>query len=178
LRNSVSRPHRVGDRNGVSETGVPKQEFGNEGTKQGLLIGALMWACPICGREHAKLYDARWNCVCRTDPYAVRAARARLTARLIRAYLSLALRILLGLVIGAALGTIMFSITGVPPWEGMGLGAAIGALFGIVWGLLAAFFLLAPFGDTVPAEPRPKNGLGAMPQLSERGPSSEQVQKR
>jgi hypothetical protein len=97
---------------------------------------------------------------------------------LILAFLSFALRILLGLVIGAVLGTIMFSITGVPLWEGMGLGALIGAFFGIVWGLLAAFFLLAPFGDNVLAEPRPKNGFGATLQLSERGPSSEQVQKR
>jgi hypothetical protein len=141
-----------------------------------------MWACPICGREHAKLYDARWNCVCRTDPYAIRAARARLTARLILAFLSLAKRILLGLVIGTALGPIMFSSAGVPLREGLELGAAIGALVGItvgiVWGLLAAFFLLAPFGDEVPVGPSPMNGPGAAPRLPERGPISERVKKK
>src|SRR5262249_43844479 len=97
-----------------------------------------MWACPICGREHKKLFDARWNCACRTDPYAVRAAEVRLTARLILVFLSLVLRILLGLGIGAALGPIMFTVAGWPPWEGLGPGATIGALVGAIWGPLAS----------------------------------------
>ena len=97
-----------------------------------------MWTCPICGKEHTKLFDARWNCACRADPAALRAARARLAARLIYGFLSLILRILLGLGIGTIFGLIVFSVAGLPPGEGFGAGILIGGLIGIVWGLLAA----------------------------------------
>src|SRR5215470_15445153 len=95
--------------------------------------GALMWACPDCGREHEKLYDARWNCACRSDPNAALAAKARRTMRLILIFLSLALHILLGLGIGTALGPLVFIVAGVPAGEGLEPGAAIGVLVGSIW---------------------------------------------
>jgi hypothetical protein len=90
-----------------------------------------MWTCDFCGREYEKLYDARWNCPCRSDPEAAKARKARAIRTLGR----FTVRIPMGIVIGSAVGPAIFHFAELPVVDGIGFGAVVGFFVGVLWGL-------------------------------------------
>jgi hypothetical protein len=98
-----------------------------------------MWACSLCGRLHAKLYDACYNCSCVPAPDRPRAGRAIL----IRAFASQGLRVLLGNGLGAVLG-LHVGFGRLPPAEAIELSAYVGVIVGMLWGIVAMAHRLLP----------------------------------
>jgi hypothetical protein len=97
-----------------------------------------MWSCRICGREHKELYDACWNCPCRSDPLAARLHRIRI----LRGFWSCAWRTLFGLAVGVVLAPaeLIFyfgvPIAAVELDSLLGVGAIVGLGVGGLWGLI------------------------------------------
>jgi hypothetical protein len=117
-----------------------------DGDRNDWLGWYAMWACNICGAEHARLYDARWNCPCRQRPDIGRILRERA----IRNFRAVVSRVVLAIVIGAVGVVAIFllgfvgTVAGFGVLDALQLVIIIQLVLGIIWGVVFVWWWCGP----------------------------------